>query len=570
MRFTLNRSISTKIVFWTMAVCLVSILLVGIAFAFYTQKLVIENTSQNAINLAISAAMQVDGDSLKNIKSEQDSDYIEQAQKLRQLQKSTGLKYVYTLVKENNSKTRFLIDATEGEDHSPLNSEYDYLEDMGPAFAGKACADNQVYTDKWGSQLSGYAPIKDSRGRVVAIACVDVDASNIQAVTRKTEALIAVFGIISLLLGLSLAIWVGRRIQKPIHILDDNITGLALAGADLTKNIKLATGDELQHLADSLNIFVGYLREIILKVAESTSIVENGSRGLSDSSKRVAMSTRQTSGATEELVARMEQIGAVAQEITAASQEITSTLEAVHAEARKNRNQADEIEKRAKKVQSGARKAAQHARDLYQDINQRVEEAITGIHVVQKIFDLAGEIGGIANQTSLLAFNAAIEAARAGEQGRGFAVVAEEVRKLAEDSASTVTNIRTLTEQVQGSITDLVQNTRGILDFIDQQVLGDYEYVENIGGQYSKDSQIIASLTDTVALDVENLSRAMEEIGHSIEMLNSSIMESNSGLQDIAQEVTTTADAVSDINGIAHEISEKAGVLKQLVETFKT
>ena len=563
-------SIKSKLTINTIGICLIIALLMGSSFAMYSKQANLQNIRKNAINLACSVALLVDGDSLNSIKSEADPRYQEQVAKLRQLQKDTGIKFVYTLADAGNGKTRFVLDAEEGEDHSPLNSEYDYLDEMKPAFSGTANADNVVYTDQWGSQLSGYAPIKDSRGKVIGIACVDVDAADINASFMQNLRLIIIFALLGILIGSILSFYSAKKIQRPIQILKDKLNDLALAGADLTQRIDIHTGDELEDLANSFNRFLENLRNIVVSISESANDIDTASKRLQTSGTTINFATQETSAATQEIAAGMDELSSSTQEISSTTVEILATLDLSLTEVENNKSKATEIEQRAVKVQSNALQAGEATRELYGNIQQNLGVAIERARVVERISGLAEEIAAIADQTNLLALNAAIEAARAGENGKGFAVVADEVRKLAEGSTLTVRNIQGLTAQVQASIEVLIKNSSAVLDFINDRVLADYDYMELAGKQYREDSNIIVDLTKQTTNNISKLNKSMNQINRSIEILASNISQSASSTQEIAKEAESSALAALDIKEIAINMENNAAVLSNLVGRFKT
>ncbi len=562
--------IKTKLTINTIGICLIIALLMGSSFAMSTKESNLQNIRKNAINLACSVALLVDADSLTSIKSETDPRYQEQVAKLKQLQKDTGIKFVYTLAETGNGKTRFVLDAGEGEDHSPLNSEYDYLDEMKQAFSGTANADTSVYTDQWGSQLSGYAPIKDSSGKVVGIACVDVDAADINASFMQNLRLIILFALLGMLIGSVLSYYSAKKIQHPIQMLKDKLNDLALAGADLTHRIDIHTGDELEELANSFNRFLENLRMIIVSITESANGIDAASKKLQTSETTINFATQETSAATQEIAAGMDELSASTQEISASSEEVLAILNLSLTEVANNRSKATKIEQRAATVQSNALQAGEETRELYGKIQQNLGVAIERARVVDRISGLAEEIAAIADQTNLLALNAAIEAARAGENGKGFAVVADEVRKLAEDSTLTVRNIQGLTAQVQESIEVLIKNSTAVLDFISNKVLADYDYIELAGKQYREDSNIIVDLTEQTTNDVSELNKAMNQITRSIEILASNISQSASSSQEIAKEAESSALAALDIKTIAIDLENSATLLSNLVGRFKT
>lgn len=562
-------SIKTKLILVMTGISLLTTLLFGIAVNWYSQQSILEYTRTNAKNLASSVAMFIDGDEYTTIKSEKDAAYIRPLKPLRTLQKQTGVKYVYTLAMAGNDKTRFIIDATLGEDHSALNSEYDLTEEMKTAFNGIPNADDNVYTDAWGSQLSGYAPILDSAGQVVGIACVDVDAGDIAAKNRQMLLLIVIFVILSMALALFLSTITSNPIQRPIVFIDRSMQDLAEAGADLTRTIPVQTNDELGQLAGSFNRFLEHLRDIISSITTKSATMVDSSDQLKDEVQRVMKTSQQSSQATGQIAASMQVLTAVADEIHGTTGQITATMDQSYNHARNNMDAAIAVQKRAAEVERGAANAARQTEDLYRNIQVQLQAAMAGAEVVKQITTLAEDIGSIADQTNLLALNAAIEAARAGEQGKGFAVVAEEVRKLADDSSQTVSKMQNLTGQVEQSMNALLGTAKQMLEFINGKVMNDYQYMQNIGSHYREDSNMIVSLTEQIAYDSDKVKGAMEAINKSIESLAHTIAQSNVNLQGIAQDSEATANAAVDINKVAGEMAGHSQALIELVQKFK-
>lgn len=206
---------------------------------------------------------------------------------------------------------------------------------------------------------------------------------------------------------------------------------------------------------------------------------------------------------------------------------------------------------------------------MYQDKQERLLQAIQEARVVEEISTLAGTIASIADQTNLLALNAAIEAARAGEQGKGFAVVAEEVRKLAEDSSSTVGSIQGMTIQVQQAIKNLVNNSNDLLEFINEQVLGDYGVLVDMSGQYSEDAAMFAVLTDKSKTTSHQIQLAVEEMTRAVESVAATMAESAASAQEVAQGADRTNQAIGEIASTIGALTNNAQDLTGLATRFK-
>jgi len=209
------------------------------------------------------------------------------------------------------------------------------------------------------------------------------------------------------------------------------------------------------------------------------------------------------------------------------------------------------------------------ANDIYNEKQAEIIAAIKEGEVVQEIELMAKTISDIAGQTNLLALNAAIEAARAGEQGRGFAVVAEEVRKLAEQSANTVTGIQPVIIRVQNAFKNLAQNSSDILKFIDEKVNPDYEFMVQIGNQYAQDATDIGKTVEVLASTSEQMSASTEQVNRAIENVGAVIQEATSNSQEIANNIEETAKAVNQVAQIAQTQAELALNLNALVSRFK-
>jgi len=206
---------------------------------------------------------------------------------------------------------------------------------------------------------------------------------------------------------------------------------------------------------------------------------------------------------------------------------------------------------------------------MYNEIKAKVLQAIDDAQVVKEISALAEDIAGIANQTNLLALNAAIEAARAGAQGRGFAVVAEEVRRLAEDSAAAVNAIQKLTKQVQNSIANLVNNSNSLLNFINEDVVRDYNMMVQFGSQYKADADMTHALTETVSNSIQTVILAISEINRAIDATSATVQQTAAGAQQIARGSSTTADLAANINTASYALAKNAENLRKLINRMK-
>lgn len=423
------------------------------------------------------------------------------------------------------------------------------------------------YTFQGNNRFLAYSPIPGTDWSLA----VTLDQTEAFANISDLRNILFIATLFLVLLGLASSYAIGRRIGKPITIAAQQAEE-ELAQGNFTRIIgKEWTDrkDEIGGLARGFNSINKNLSKTIQHIADSAQESAAASEELSAQGQNIAATMQEVSASTEEIAAGMEEISAAMEEIAASGQQMEAVFSELNEEMHGEVAKANEIAQRALKVQEDAAKAKDETTSLYGSIQQKVQTAMEQARVVEEISSLAQNIAGIADQTNLLALNAAIEAARAGEQGRGFAVVAEEVRKLAEDSSSAVTNIQKLTAQVHLAVSDLTANSEEVLQFINKKVLPDYSYIEGIGKQYRDDSDLIVQLSDKVTQSLEKVAKVIAEVNSSIETTAATIEQSTAGSQEIARGSEAASQAAMQINAAAAKMAENAQYLNELLMQFK-
>jgi len=310
-------------------------------------------------------------------------------------------------------------------------------------------------------------------------------------------------------------------------------------------------------------------RNIITKVITETDKLNQAITTANNSISSLECGVEDISSTTEQLSAGMEETAASSEEMTATSLQIETAVQNIAERAHNGAIVAEEITNRANETGEAFKASFEKGMRRIKEIKSRMEKALEDSKAVEEINMLAEAILQIASQTNLLALNAAIEAARAGENGRGFAVVADEIRKLAEDSKTTVEQIQSVTEGVVGSVHDLAQNSNDLLTFVLNDVDQDYQTMLSTTNQYSIDAGRINSLVMDFSATAQQLLASISNMVRAITEVTNAANEGASGTTNIAEKTASIVNSVNHVVTTINATKDDADALKEMVLKFK-
>ena len=375
----------------------------------------------------------------------------------------------------------------------------------------------------------------------IADSKVEGEKSNIESTVSAAYSFITLASVLGLIVCVIAIFFTLNLIAKPLSLVAENLRDISQGEGNLNVSLEVKSNDEIGEIATGFNEFVKKIKQTISKVTESTE-------QLNTATEQMSMATTQSNQNVSE---QKSEIGQVA---TAMNQ-----MAATVADVNSNASQAATATTEAQRQAGNVQKIVSETIEVIRNLADEVGNAVTVINSVEQdsheIGSVLDVIRGIADQTNLLALNAAIEAARAGEQGRGFAVVADEVRTLASRTQESTQSIQIMIERLQENTNQAV-NVMGVGQ---KQAENGVEHVNKAGAALQEINQSVKVISDMncqIATAAQQQNAVADEINRNISNINL-LAEKN---VDTSEQIKTSG---SNLENLSSELSH-------LVSEFKT
>ncbi|MEN1970050.1 methyl-accepting chemotaxis protein [Lentibacillus sp. N15] len=410
--------------------------------------------------------------------------------------------------------------------------------------------------------MDGYEEMADKREELI-----DKKEQEIISSGEKTQLVSIVISILIVVLSVIVALVTSRTITKPIKKVMQRMK--LIADGDLRQEpLKITTRDELGQLMAATNDMNASMREVVTKIDHVTETVSSHSEELTQAANEVTAGSQQIATTMQELASGSERQANSAGDLSASMRTFTTKVEDANTEGKQIQHSSVNV---LEMTEEGSQLMGASSEQMVQ-IDHIVQESVQKVQGLdvhsQNISKLVSIIKDVAEQTNLLALNAAIEAARAGEHGKGFAVVADEVRKLAEQTSESVTDITGIVDRIQSESSNVTQ----ALEAGYKEVEKGTNQITTTGETFTKISKAVTEMAtsiNTVSKNLSDIAMNSQEMNGVIEDIAAVSQESAAGVEQTSASSQQTSSSMEEVTSSSEELSKLAEELNGLIRQFK-
>lgn len=558
--------LSFKILFPT----LLTITLLGtiLCIVSYNEQkdVLISDCTETSRMLASVGSNMINGDMLPYIKEEKDTNKVVYKQIINQLNiinSNKTLKYIYT-VYFKDGVIYYGVDADDNPETKCIpGEEYEYDKEANIEYKtlmkGHIYSDDITYNNDGKLLISSLAPIYDSHKNIIGALGCDYDAQPIIDELNSILKKLIIITIIGILISTILITFTISKVIKNIHLINDKMDDLISNESDLTQQLSIHSGDELELIANKTNSLLNYIREIMVHINKNANMLGKSVTASYDDIQTANDHVKKTDETIQNLYSSITDVAAASDSIENTSSKILDSITDIGEQLNDGVSYAMSIKQHAEQASINASNKRESAKTDADKLSQSLTEKLNRSKAVQQIGTLANDIITITDQTNLLALNASIEAARAGDSGKGFAIVAEEIGKLATTTEETAVQIQKVSSSVIHAVNELTLEAEKMLEFVNKiSINGFDELVEN-SNIYYKDSQQLSGMLQLFSDETKTLISQLKNVQTDIQSVNKNV---NIEVVD----VENVSMLSNDLSNRIKEINKQMNITKQVGE----
>lgn len=356
--------------------------------------------------------------------------------------------------------------------------------------------------------------------------------------------------------------YISNTMQKMVDDINAN-------HGDLSKRLSITGGDEIGRVGRNVNAFINTLQNIMTSITDSSLEMNRVILEVDDKVRLSNDNSNDISSAMEELSASMQSVTETVSGIARNMQEIESRAQELSIKSNNLLDYSDTMDKNADALKREAIANKENTSHVASEMIAKLQKTIEESKQVEKVSKLTNDILSIAGQTNLLALNASIEAARAGEAGKGFAVVASEIGQLSESSRQAAVNIQNINETVIETVQELIRNAGDLAEYIQKNILPDYDNFVKSGEQYNSDAVYINGIVDNFSKMSFELKQSTEHVMEYIGNITKVVKEGSEGINLAATNTVALSDDIYKISKQIEQNKKVADLLSAEAEHFK-
>lgn len=406
------------------------------------------------------------------------------------------------------------------------------------------------------SYQTAYMPLKDQNGNIIGMLYTGANQSILASLTQSLFTQFAIVLVIVIMVSVILVLVFTRKINKRLNALKSAFE--SAGNGDMTIEVSDKTGDELSELSV-------YYNKMRMKLNDTIQTVQQSALQLASASQQLSAGAEETNQTSEKITEAVQQIANGAQDQITRIENSESSLKQASADIRDISANTAAIADKGQLAQSKAdigQKEIANVQAQMDAIHQSIQKSGEIIHQLdgrsKQIEQILSVITQIADQTNLLALNAAIEAARAGEQGKGFAVVADEVRKLAEESQQSAGQISKLIIEIQK---DMNRSARSV-EHVKTEAAEGVTMIQRTRDAFKE----IAAATGEISAEISDLSASVTNISASAHQINDSFTANTADIKESTKNTRQAAALTEEQFAAMEEITAASETLSQLAE----